>query len=211
MLAPWPGRELHAAKVFESPVAAKLERPKRTTRCQAGRLNQLSCAIQRSNRVAGNCVAQVCRRDSNIRVVEPIYLPNEPDLTFNGSRQAALHERARAVTRAEFGSTVFVRGVVEVSNFCRRNCGYCGMRRDNRTLARYRARHEQLAELLLEHRPASVTDINIQAGEDLVAVREVVLPLIHTLRRETNLGISVCLGTLTPALYAELRSAGAEI
>src|SRR5207249_3386686 len=105
----------------------------------------------------------------------------------------------------------FVRAVVEVSNFCRENCTYCGMRRDNKSLERYRARHEQLAELLLHHRPASVTDLNIQAGEDPVAVREVALPLIRTLRRETNLGISVCLGTLSPALYTELRDAGATI
>src|ERR1043166_1729184 len=44
-----------------------------------------------------------------------------------------------------------------------------------------------------------------------VAVREVVLPLIRTLRRETPLGISVCLGTLPPDLYAQLREAGATI
>jgi len=122
-----------------------------------------------------------------------------------------LHERARTATRAFFGRAVFVRGVVEVSNFCRENCAYCGMRRDNRTLTRYRARHEQLAELLLDHRPSSVTDVNIQAGEDPVAVREVVLPLIRTLRDKTNLGISVCLGTLTPEFYSELRAAGASI
>ncbi len=130
---------------------------------------------------------------------------------MNGLAQPALHERAAALTRQEFGNRVFVRGVVEVSNYCRENCRYCGMRRDNRTLRRFRARSETLAELLLEHRPACVTDVNLQAGEDPVAVREVVLPLITTLRRETNLGISVCLGLLTPALYGELRAAGATI
>lgn len=85
------------------------------------------------------------------------------------------------------------------------------MRRDNRTLSRYRAQHEQLAELLIHRRPASVTDVNIQAGEDPVAVREVAIPLIRTLRRETNLGLSVCLGSLSHTLYAELRNAGASI
>jgi biotin synthase len=133
------------------------------------------------------------------------------DLTGNGAHQAALHERARAATREAFGRRVFVRAVVEVSNFCRENCAYCGMRRDNRALHRFRARHEQLAELLIHHRPASVTDVNIQAGEDPVAVREVALPLIRTLRRETKLGISVCLGSLSPDLYAELFAAGASI
>jgi biotin synthase len=85
------------------------------------------------------------------------------------------------------------------------------MRRENRGLTRYRAHHEQMAELLLHHRPASVTDVNIQAGEDPVAVREVVLPLIQTLRRNTRLGISVCLGSLDTKLYAELKEAGASI
>ena len=139
------------------------------------------------------------------------YFPTEPELVLNGAAQLAYHERAAAATRKEFGNEVFVRAVVEVSNFCRENCAYCGMRRDNRSLARYRAKSEQIAELLIQHRPASVTDVNIQAGEDPVAVREVVLPLIETLRRETSLGISVCLGTLSPELYAGLQSAGASI
>ncbi len=130
---------------------------------------------------------------------------------MNGAAQIALHERAAAATRKDFGRKVFVRAVVEVSNFCRENCHYCGMRRDNRALARYRAKSEQIAELLIHHRPASVTDVNIQTGEDPVAVREVVLPLIEILRRETPLGISVCLGTLPPELYDELKNAGASI
>jgi biotin synthase len=139
------------------------------------------------------------------------YFPTESELALRGVAQTALHERAAVATRKHFGNAVFVRAVVEVSNFCRENCAYCGMRRDNRSLARYRARHEQIAELLIAHRPASVTDVNIQTGEDPVAVREVVLPLIKTLRRETSLGISLCLGTLPPELYTELKSAGASI
>src|ERR1035441_2659991 len=112
---------------------------------------------------------------------------SETDLNASGARQTALLESAANATRAEFGQNVFVRAVVEVSNFCRENCAYCGMRRDNRALHRYRARQEQIAELLLHHLPATVTDINIQSGEDPVAVREVVLPLLKTLQRETSL------------------------
>ncbi len=144
-------------------------------------------------------------------MAEQNYFPSEADLTATGMTQDALHERAADTTRKKFGKEVFVRAVVEVSNFCRENCSYCGMRRDNRDLARYRAKSEQIAQMLIEHRPASVTDVNIQTGEDPVAVREVVLPLIKTLRRETSLGISVCLGTLSPELYAELQAAGASI
>ena len=132
-------------------------------------------------------------------------------LNAKGRAQQALHQKAAAIAATRFGRQVFLRGVVEVSNFCRENCHYCGMRRDNRSLGRFRARHDQLAELLLHHRPASITDVNIQSGEDPVVVREVVIPLVKTLRRETPLGVSVCLGTLLPSLYTELREAGASV
>jgi biotin synthase len=138
-------------------------------------------------------------------------MPDADVLFLHGEAQEAFHEKAAKAARARFGSQVFVRGVVEVSNYCRENCAYCGMRRSNRTLDRFRADYEQLAELLIHHRPESMTDVNIQAGEDPVAVREVVLPLIQTLRRETDLGISVCLGSLSHSQYAELKAAGAGI
>ena len=130
-------------------------------------------------------------------------------LNGRGKTQELLHARAAQAAAEHFGRRVFIRAVVEVSNFCRENCVYCGMRRDNQSLTRFRAHHDQLAELLIHQRPASITDVNIQTGEDPVAVRELVLPLIRTLRQETSLGISVCLGTLSAGLYDELQKAGA--
>src|SRR6185503_13516627 len=122
------------------------------------------------------------------------FIPTKELLRSKDEAQAAFHARAAESAEARFGRQVFLRGVVEVSNYCRENCVYCGMRRDNRDLARFRVQHDELAELLVHHRPASITDVNIQSGEDPVVVREVVLPLIKTLRRETSLGVSVCLG-----------------
>jgi biotin synthase len=132
-------------------------------------------------------------------------------LHARGAAQESLHARAATAAAARFGRRVFLRGVVEVSNYCRENCAYCGMRRDHRALNRFRAEHDALAELLIHHRPASITDVNIQSGEDPVVVRDVVVPLVRTLRRETPLGVSVCLGTLNPELYDALREAGAGI
>lgn len=122
----------------------------------------------------------------------------------------SLHKQARVVRDEVFGRRVFVRGVVEVSSHCRRNCYYCAMRRDNRSLHRYRLAADELAELIIHRRPAAITDIDIQAGEDPVAVREVVLPLVSELRRRTNLGITLGLGTLSPREYDRLRDAGGD-
>lgn len=131
--------------------------------------------------------------------------------TANQERmQSLLHARARAVRDEIFGRRVFVRGVVEVSSFCRQNCSYCAMRRDNQLLGRFRLSASEIAESIIRDRPSVITDIDIQTGEDPVAVREVVLPLVRELRRHTNLGITLCLGTLSPYEYDELYAAGGE-
>jgi biotin synthase len=132
-------------------------------------------------------------------------------LHSRGEEQERLHAHAAEAVRVRFGRRVFLRGVVEVSNYCRENCTYCGMRRDNQSLARFRARLDQLSDVIVNHRPASITDLNIQTGEDPVAVREIVIPLIQRIREQTPLGVSVCLGTLSTAMYDELQSAGASI
>ncbi|MCI0746968.1 MAG: radical SAM protein [Verrucomicrobia subdivision 3 bacterium] len=132
-------------------------------------------------------------------------------LALRGDEQERFHSKAAAITAEHFGKRVFIRGVVEVSNYCRENCHYCGMRRDNHDLSRFRASHDQIAELVIHHRPQSMTDINFQTGEDPVAVRGLLLPLIRTIRQQTQLGISVCLGTLEERVYDELKAAGATI
>jgi len=136
--------------------------------------------------------------------------PASAGLAPTYSNREQLHAQAGAVRNQVFGKKVYVRGVVEVSNFCRENCNYCGMRRDNKSLHRYRLSLDSLRDTILKEIPDIVTDLNIQTGEDTVAIREVVLPLIDFLRKETNLGISVCLGTHTPKIYDELKQAGAS-
>lgn len=84
------------------------------------------------------------------------------------------------------------------------------MRRDNRSLQRYRLSFESLRALIQEGLPEIITDLNIQTGEDVIAIREIVLPLVKFLRQETQLGISVCLGTLDQKIVDELRQAGAS-
>ena len=137
--------------------------------------------------------------------------PSTHRFSSNGHDSAGLEQSAGALRDEVFGRTVFVRGVIEVSNFCRQNCNYCGMRRDNRGLKRFRVELESLRELVRHGLPDVITDLNIQTGEDTLGDREIVLPLIETIRKEKpHLGISVCLGTLDFKLYDQLREAGAS-
>ncbi|WP_142525564.1 biotin synthase BioB [Methylacidimicrobium cyclopophantes] len=132
-------------------------------------------------------------------------------LVSEAHERAALWARAEAVRRDHFGDGIFVRGVIEVSNFCRQNCVYCGMRRENETLARFRLGREMILRTILEDLPASITDLNFQAGEDPVALRELVLPVVEEVAKEKpDLGISICLGTVDFRLYDDLRQAGAQ-
>jgi len=152
--------------------------------------------------------------NSTLQIGQPAATTDDPSalqemLLTRGTEQASLHEQAEALTRTEFGNQVFVRGVVELSNFCRQNCHYCGMRRSRSDLERYRIPLDVLCETLINRRPAYVTDINLQAGEDPKAVREIVLPLLKELRQHTKLGLSVGLVTLDAKLCDELREAGA--
>jgi biotin synthase len=132
-----------------------------------------------------------------------------PSFRLDEAARHALLEQSGAMARQHFGSRVFIRAVVEVSNFCRQNCTYCGMRRDHKGLDRYRADLDMLRRIVFDELPESVTDINFQTGEDPVAVREIVLPLLREIKAAGKLGISVCLGTLDAKLYRELREAGA--
>lgn len=143
------------------------------------------------------------------------FRPAEPTwrraaLEARADAQDSLWERARSVREASFGKRIFIRGVIEVGNFCRQNCSYCGMRRENGGLRRFRLAREVVRRLIGENLPASVTDLNFQAGEDSVVLREVVLPVVEEVAKERRLGISVCLGTLDFRLYDELKQAGAQ-
>ncbi|MDD4933063.1 MAG: radical SAM protein [Methylacidiphilaceae bacterium] len=131
-------------------------------------------------------------------------------LAASGDAQVSLWASAETAREERFGKRIFVRGVIEVANFCRQNCSYCGMRRENGALRRFRLAREIIRRVIGESLPPSVTDLNFQAGEDPVALKELVLPVIEEIAKEKRLGISVCLGTVDHRLYDELRQAGAR-
>lgn len=118
--------------------------------------------------------------------------------------------QAREIRRQVFGDMVRMRGVVEITNYCRKDCHYCGMRRSNRELGRFRASDadevftavQALAEL-------GLTTVLLQGGEDVRSDRllEALLPRI---RSELGLSVILNVGERTRQGLARLRAAGAD-
>ena len=75
--------------------------------------------------------------------------------------RSACEQRARY-----WGNAVFLRGIIEFSNHCRQNCLYCGLRKDNRELARYRMSPDAILSCAAEIRKLGFGTVVLQAGED---------------------------------------------
>ena len=115
------------------------------------------------------------------------------------------------LTRRQFvGEQVHLRGLVEVSNRCARNCLYCGIRADNRSLQRYLMGAEEI--LACAHKAVEVGfgTLVLQAGEDSGIDATWVADLIRQIKDETDLAITLSLGERPVADYRLWRTAGAD-
>lgn len=122
----------------------------------------------------------------------------------------ALFARARDARRAVFGEAARMRGVVEISSHCRKDCFYCGMRRSNRKLERFRApRADEVLEAVRAVAEAGLSTVLIQGGEDPRCDRllEEALPRI---RAELGLRVILNVGERPRAQLARFRQAGAD-
>ncbi|MGO0122839.1 [FeFe] hydrogenase H-cluster radical SAM maturase HydE [Desulfothermobacter acidiphilus] len=120
-----------------------------------------------------------------------------------------LRAAADRVREKIFGPVVHLRAIIEFSNFCRNNCLYCGLRRDNRRLARYRMSEAELLEAAAAAVAQGFKTIVLQSGEDPLWPPQRLAPVVQEIK---SLGVAVTLsvGELTYEDYALLRRAGAD-
>lgn len=120
-----------------------------------------------------------------------------------------LRKSARRVTDEVFGREVFLRGLVEVSNICARNCAYCGLRTANRELSRYRMDEKAVvarAELVAAN---GLKTLVMQAGEKVYETAEL-CRIIRSVKRATGLVITLSFGEFSRDDYFRLRDAGGD-
>lgn len=132
-------------------------------------------------------------------------------LTLQGNEEKALlAERARSVAQHYFGNGVFVRGLVEISSFCRNNCYYCGLRAANRLAARYRLTKEEILACCREGDALGFNTFVLQGGEDVQQNDEFITSVVAAIHREFPAkAITLSVGERSREAYAAFRDAGA--
>ncbi|MEP0846522.1 MAG: [FeFe] hydrogenase H-cluster radical SAM maturase HydE [Phycisphaerae bacterium] len=126
------------------------------------------------------------------------------------TRLEDLWRRADEVRRVCVGDEVHLRALVEISNFCSRDCHYCGIRASRRDLARYRMSADEILACAAQAVRLGYGTIVLQSGDDPGIRRDWMCDVIRRIRRESPLAITLSLGERSAADLAAWREAGAD-
>lgn len=128
----------------------------------------------------------------------------------SGADLDLLKDRADQVRRDNVGDAVHLRGLVELSNICSRNCLYCGIRRDNHAITRYRITTAEVLECAHKAADFGFGSLVLQGGEDPGLTVDFISSLITLIKAETNLAITLSLGERKSSEWIAWREAGAD-
>lgn len=121
-----------------------------------------------------------------------------------------LYEKADRIRQKYVGDEVHLRGLIEFSNICRKNCNYCGIRRDNRKIKRYRMEIKEILQTVLDAAKRGYKTVVLQSGEDMYYTVDKLTELIKQIKANTDVVIVLSIGERPKEEYKKLREAGAE-
>lgn len=127
------------------------------------------------------------------------------DDTVNGALFAAAHR----VRLANVGDAVFLRGLIEFSNFCRNHCLYCGLRAENMQASRYRQKPEEIVGLADYAKSCGIETVVLQSGEDLTFSADTLCDIISRIKKN-DMAVTLSLGERSSEEYAAFKKAGAD-
>lgn len=120
-------------------------------------------------------------------------------------------EKAVAARKRIYGNAVFVRGLIEISNICKNDCFYCGIRRSNRNCQRYRLSGAEILDCCAEGEKLGFKTFVLQGGEDGYFSDEVLAELIKEIKkRHIGCAVTLSLGERSRESYEILKNAGAD-
>ncbi|EHL65643.1 [FeFe] hydrogenase H-cluster radical SAM maturase HydE [Cloacibacillus evryensis] len=122
-----------------------------------------------------------------------------------------LFELASAAARAHFGNKIYVRGLIEMTNYCRNDCYYCGIRRGNAAAQRYRLTKEDIMRCCESGYGLGFRTFVLQGGEDMYYTDDIMADIIGAIRSAyPDCAITLSLGEKTRESYQRLYDAGAD-
>lgn len=124
---------------------------------------------------------------------------------------AQLRELADQCRREVYENTVYIRGLIEVSNLCKNDCLYCGIRRSNRSCQRYRLTPAEILECCADGYRLGFRTFVMQGGEDPYYTDELLCELLCAVkRRYPDCAVTLSLGERSRESYQRLFDAGAD-
>ena len=151
-------------------------------------------------------VDKLCeRRSLSVDEYERLVAGRTPELAEELARRAVA-ERKRV-----WGTKVFARGLIEVSSYCVNDCYYCGIRRSNRQVARYRLSPERILACAEEGYGLGFRTFVLQGGEDAWFSDERLCDIVARVRSaHPDCAVTLSMGERSRASYQALHDAGAE-
>lgn len=131
-------------------------------------------------------------------------------LCCTGEDLAALYAAADRVRHDQVGDEVFLRGIIEFSNHCRKRCEYCGIRGPNTTVPRYRMTHEEIVETACHARQLGNTTVVLQSGEDPWFTAERLCSIVRDIKRQADLAVTLSIGERPAEEYRQFKEAGCD-
>ena len=128
----------------------------------------------------------------------------------DAARLENLWREADLVRRRSVGDAVHLRGLIEISSNCVRQCGYCGLRAGNTALDRYRMTEEEILGCARQARQYGYGTVVLQAGEDYGIATEWLAALIRRIKAEMSLAVTLSLGERPEPDLEAWRQAGAD-
>lgn len=108
------------------------------------------------------------------------------------------------------GKSVFLRGIIEFSNYCSKNCNYCGINAASKSVNRYRISEDEILEACKFIEKMKMTTVVLQSGEDPGYSIDKLVHLIKKIKKHTNLAITLSIGEFSKLDYKKLYQAGAD-
>ena len=122
-----------------------------------------------------------------------------------------LFSQAAEVRQQIYGREVYIRGLIEFTNYCRNNCYYCGIRRSNRRLTRYRLTAEEILGCCEQGYRLGMRSFVLQGGEDAANSDSYLTPIIRRIKeRYPDCAVTLSIGERSCESYQALFDAGAD-